>query len=298
MKRNILLFVVYISVFCCMLVSIPEKEASENKVEKEAQLVSVSNASKESEQLELEEYIVGVVASEMPVGFELEALKAQAVAARSFVVSRNYKVDDTTRSQVYSTIDKLKANWGAQYETNMAKISLAVEETKGEVLYYNGKVVNALYFSTSNGQTVNSEDYYQSALPYLVAVDSAWDLEENPRAEVSTTFQAKDIQAKLGLDVAVNSITIVSRYDNHRVNEVKVNSTIYTGRELREALGLRSTDFTVQADKDTYTFTTIGFGHGVGMSQYGANAMAKLGYSYKEILLHYYTGVTLEKSRE
>lgn len=245
-------------------------------------------------EIELEEYIVGVVASEMPSSFELEALKAQSVASRSFVVSRNYLVDDSTSSQVYKDENELKLLFGEEYNERITKVKEAVEATRGEVLYYNDQVINALFFSTSNGQTVNSQDYYTNELPYLQAVSSEWDLKVNENAVVETFYSFADLRKLLGISGSIN-ISIVSRYDNHRVKSVKVNDKSYTGRELRELLVLRSTDFTVSKQKDGYIFKTIGFGHGVGMSQYGAQGMALEGYSYTDILEHYYNNVEIKK---
>lgn len=245
-------------------------------------------------EIALEEYLIGVVASEMPSSFELEALKAQSVASRSFVVSRNFQVDDSTASQVYKDESDLRAVFGINYEEKISKIKEAVSATRGEVLYYEDQVVNALFFSTSNGETVNSQDYYENELPYLQSVSSEWDLEVNENAIVETFYSLEDLRKLLGISGSVN-ISVVSRYDNHRVKVVKVNNKNYSGRELRELLNLRSTDFSLTKDKKGYTFKTIGFGHGVGMSQYGAQGMALEGYSYQDILKHYYKNVEIKK---
>lgn len=289
-KSPFVVFVVYLFLFglCFMLLE-------ENKTVQEQNDIFVSITRDDGViELELEQYIVGVVASEMPSSFELEALKAQSVAARSFVVSRNYQVDDSTASQVYKDENELRLVFGNEYEERISKIQKAVEATKGEVLYYNNQVINALFFSTSNGQTVNSQEYYTNELPYLQAVSSEWDLKVNENAVVETFYSLADLRKLLGVSGPVN-ISIVSRYDNHRVKSVKVNNTTYTGRELRELLVLRSTDFTVTKQKDGYTFKTVGFGHGVGMSQYGAQGMALEGYTYDEILEHYYKNVEIKK---
>lgn len=242
----------------------------------------------------LEQYIVGVVASEMPASFSLEALKAQSVASRTFVASRNYTVDDSTTSQVYKSDDELKASFKSDYNWKIKKIKEAVESTKGEVLVYQGNIISALFFSTSNGYTVASQDYFTKELPYLQAVSSEWDLEVSENAIQTVTFTQQDLCKLLECNGTIQ-IEILSRYEDHRVKEVKVNKTIYTGRELREKLSLRSTDFLIDKVGDGYTFTTIGFGHGVGMSQYGAQGMALEGHSYQDILKHYYQGVEIHK---
>ena len=141
----------------------------------------------------LEEYLIGVIAGEMPVSFEKEALKAQAVASRTFVLSRNLKVDNTTNSQVYLNEDQMKENWGKQYEQNKKKIEEAIQETKGEVMTYQGKYISALFFSSSNGKTVNSEDYFTGEVAYLKAVDSHWDTSIDPHNTRKKTFTKKQL---------------------------------------------------------------------------------------------------------
>ena len=139
----------------------------------------------------LEEYLVGVIAGEMPISFELEALKAQAVASRTFVLSRSLKVDNTTASQVYLTDEEMKQKWGDNYLGNKEKIERAIEETKGKVMTYQGEYISALFFSSSNGSTVNCEDYFQGEVAYLKAVDSHWDLTIDPHNQKSQTKTGK-----------------------------------------------------------------------------------------------------------
>ncbi|MBQ9987198.1 MAG: stage II sporulation protein D [Erysipelotrichales bacterium] len=264
-------------------------------IENDREQVMVVVKRKEEEiEIPLEEYIVGVVASEMPASFSLEALKAQSVASRTFVASRNYVVDDSTSSQVYKSEQELKDTFQSEYEEKITKIKEAVEATRGEVLVYQGSIISALFFSTSNGYTVSSQDYFTNELPYLQAVSSEWDLEVNENVIQSVTFTNRDLCQLLSCNGTIQ-IEIISRYEDHRVKSVKVNDTLYTGRELREKLSLRSTDFLIEQTGDSYIFTTIGYGHGVGMSQYGAQGMALEGYSYQEILRYYYQGVEIYK---
>lgn len=296
-KKNtspITVFLVYIVLFlvCFNLLegTKPEQEVEEEDTEI---VVSIQRGTERIE-VSLESYVEGVVASEMPASFELEALKAQAVASRSYVISRGLRVDDSTSSQVYKSDEELQKLFKGDYEKRMAKVREAVKATRGLVMYYDDVVINALFFSTSNGATINSQDYYANALPYLQAVSSEWDLEVNANAISEVTFSFEDIRQKLSCKGEIK-IDVISRYDNHRVKLVKVNGKEYSGRELRELLGLRSTDFSVTKNKDSFTFKTIGFGHGVGMSQYGAQGMALEGYSYEDILKHYYKNVEIRK---
>lgn len=240
--------------------------------------------------LEIEDYLVGVVAAEMPASFELEAIKAQVVASRTFVYSRNLKVDDTVSSQVYQNDEVLKEKWKEKYDENIKKIKDAVNQTKGQVIVYDGQIIHAFFFSSSNMKTNNSEDYWNQAYPYLVSVDSSFDsikkdnkrTKEISKERINQVFQMK-----------VNNIEVIALYENKYVKEVSVNDKIYSGREIRELCDLSSSSFTIEKKANAYLFHTIGSGHGVGLSQYGAQGMALKGYSYIDILKHYYRGVEI-----
>ena len=240
----------------------------------------------------LEEYLIGVIAGEMPVSFEKEALKAQAVASRTFVLSRNLKVDNTTNSQVYLDDDEMKKKWGKQYAQNKKKIEEAIQETKGEVMTYQGEYISALFFSSSNGRTVNSEDYFTGEVAYLKSVDSHWDTSIDPHNTRSQTFTKQQL-ANI-FNVVPEQIKITSHTSSGYVDKVTINQKTYTGREIREKLSLPSSCFQIQFSSKGYTFITHGNGHGVGMSQYGAQAMALENNNYQDILHHYYQNIEIE----
>lgn len=264
----------------------------EDEKEKEPE-PSVSVFRQENEiQLPLEEYLLGVVASEMPVSFELEALKAQAIAARTFVAARNYQVDDTTASQVYKSDEELKAQWGDNYPTYIEKIKQAVNETQGKILTYQGSPITAAFFSSSNGTTNNAQDYWLNEVEYLQAVDSHWDNEVKENQK-ELTFSLSDLASKLGL-TSLSTFVITENYDNGYVKSVQADDQVFTGRKIREVLALPSSSFTITNNGNDITFTTTGSGHGIGMSQYGANGMALEGFHYDEILNHYYQNVKIE----
>ena len=233
----------------------------------------------------LEEYLIGVIAGEMPVSFEKEALKAQAVASRTFVLSRNLKVDNTTNSQVYLNEEKMKKNWGKEYKQNRKKIEEAIQETKGEVMTYQGEYISALFFSSSNGKTVNSEDYFTGEVAYLKAVDSHWDTSIDPHNTRKKTFTKKQLADIF--NVVPENIQITSHTSSGYVQQVTVNQKTYTGREIREKLQM-------EFSSNGYTFITQGNGHGVGMSQYGAQAMALENKNYQDILHHYYQNIEIK----
>lgn len=245
--------------------------------------------------IDLEEYVRGVVASEMPVRFEREALKAQSVAARTFALQRNLMVDDTTSSQVYKSDEELKAQWGDSYDANLSKIKDAVKATEGEVLTYDGAYITAAFFSSCEGKTNTSGEYWGKHTPYLISVDSPWDAQVNDNLTQKQEFTTAQLAEKLGFMNPIQSISDLQRYDSGYVKSVMIDTITFSGRELREKLNLRSNKITITMKGSDVTFEVAGFGHGIGMSQYGAEGMAKAGKSYQDILLHYYTGVKLEK---
>lgn len=244
------------------------------------------------ELLGLDDYLIGVVAGEMPLSFEDEALKAQTIASRTFAMSRGLKVDTTTNTQVYLTLDQMKKNWQDQFEEKYERLKNIVYSTHNQVMKYNDQYISALFFASSNGKTENSEDYFAaSSVPYLRSVESNWELSICPTIERTATFTKEDLNNKFGFEV--QEINILSHFDSGRVKEVMVNGNVYTGRAIRELLNLASSDFTIEVTTEGYTFHTVGYGHGVGMSQYGANGMALNGYSYDQILKYYYQGIEI-----
>lgn len=261
------------------------------------------NATGKIDNVLLEDYIVGVLAGEMPVSFEIEALKAQAVAARTYVMKRlvnnknsDYDIIDTTLNQVYLDNDELKKKWGNNYVNYINKLKTAVLETSGEYITYKDNIIDALFFSTSVGATENSEEVFVSALPYLRSVDSSWDAEVSPVFSENNTFNLKDFYNKLNLTYSNNlSIDVLQTTSTGRIKKIKINGTTFNGTTVAGKLGIRSDYFNISRDNDTVLVTTKGYGHGVGMSQYGAEAMAKKGYTYDKILKHYYKDVDIKK---
>ena len=242
----------------------------------------------------LEDYVVGVVAGEMPVSFEMEALKAQAVASRSYVlrkindnINNDYDVVDTTSNQVYLDLDDLKDNWGNDYVNYLNRVREAVNDTSMEYLEYDGEVINAMFFSTSNGYTEDCVSVFSSDVPYLRSVESSWDSSVNSNFSYRKEIDLKSFYEKLGLEYNNKlNILILERSNSNRVISLRINGVKFSGRDIYNKLGIRSTDFSIDQDGDKVVIITKGYGHGVGMSQYGAYGMAKEGYSYKEILDH------------
>ncbi len=250
----------------------------------------------------IEEYVIGVLAGEMPIEFEIEALKAQAVAARSYVmiqmernISKDYDVVDSVTNQVYLDKDYLMSVWSNSYNDNINKIKLAVLSTKGEYISYNNEVAEALFFSTSPGVTENSEDVFLNKVAYLRSVDSHWD-KESPAYFTSNTYDLKEFYNNLGLDYSDKIIIdVIEKTSTGRIKIIKINNREFTGNYICAKLDLKSTFFEIIQDGSMVIINNKGYGHGVGMSQYGAEGMAKEGYNYQEILTHYYTGVEIKK---
>lgn len=244
------------------------------------------------EKIDLNTYLIGVLGSEMSPTYEMEALKAQCVAARTFVASRNFQVDDTTNTQVYRDASQLKEAWGSKYQKYYQRLEKAVMETQDEVLTYQGSYISALFYAQSCGKSANAIEYFGNEVPYLQSVDSSSDCDESDHID-EVYVDVETLMQKLNLDEPPLSIEVPIRYDSGYVKSWNINHQSFSGREIREAFSLRSSAFEVTFDGQQFTFITKGYGHGVGMSQRGANAMAKKGSSYREILHHYYTDVEM-----
>ena len=259
--------------------------------------------------MELEEYLVGVVAAEMPASFPLEALKAQAVAARSYTLyhalhdgCRSGGADvctDSSCCQAFCSDARMREKWGSDYKENREKVERAVFETAAEVLLYEGAPIEALYHSASGGSTENVEDVYSASLPYLRAVMST--AEAGTARIVGTKRLTREAfaelineslpEAELDGRMLERQVEVEKAAASGRVQRIRLGGARITGRQMRALLSLDSTLFTISYSGDEVVISTKGYGHGVGMSQTGANAMALGGRSYREILAYYYTGV-------
>ncbi len=257
--------------------------------------------------LGMEEYLIGVVSAEMPAAFEDEALKAQSVAARTYAMYKSSQTDhegdvctNFAHCQAYISPDEMQKNWGDDYNLYYNKIKNAVYSTKGEYLSYNSEPIMAVFHSMGGGQTQNSSDVWGSHVPYLVSVPSPG--EEAASNYITTeiipfdTFKEKILAkypaVKLGsyLDVSQPVLN-----QSGHVKNIYIGTISISGEEMRSLFSLRSSKFELSFAENNVIFTVTGYGHGVGMSQYGANAMAKNGKTYKEILSHYYQGAVLSE---
>lgn len=272
--------------------------------------VTVKNGD-EVQEMDMQSYLVGVVAAEMPASFEPEALKAQSVAARSYALycAETGRHGDTAQvctdfacCQAWSSEDTLRRNWGGSYDEKLEKIKTAVEATAGEYLCYDGAPVFAAFHSSSAGATEDCGAIW-SARPYLISVDSPETADEVPNYISSVELSALDFRdtvlyARPDADFTGDEsewIGEITHDESGRVASAVLGGEKLSGTELRSLFSLRSTAFTLEYTGSSFLFTVTGFGHGVGMSQYGANVMAKSGADYREILAHYYPGTQLVK---
>lgn len=242
--------------------------------------------------IELEEYIIGVVAGEMPALFELEALKAQAIASRTYVINhlkRNPSITNTISDQVYITKDQMKEKWQDKYDIYYDKISNAVSSTKDLIITYQQEPIKAYYYAMSNGYTESSLNVFNEHNDYLQSIPSPFDQDNEKTITISKEEFCKN------LNITCNEITItdIIKDNSNRINKITINNKTFCGIEIRKLLSLRSTDFSIKEQPNYIEITTKGYGHGVGMSQYGANKMASLGYTYEEILKYYYQNIEI-----
>lgn len=253
----------------------------------------------------MSDYLPGVIAAEMPASFSEEALKAQAVAARTYILYCTKHVNpkhpqanictEAGCCLAYSDETKLRGTWGDKYDTNIAIIKKAVSDTDGQVLTFDEEPILASFHSSSAGKTESGSELWGN-VPYLVSVESPETGNDVP--DYVTTVEVSKENFKETVSAYKNEaafsdkpekwLTNTDLDDSGRVRSVTVGGVKLTGSEMRKLFSLRSTAFTLVYKNNMFLFTVTGYGHGLGMSQYGANVMAKNGFDYEEILSHYY----------
>lgn len=300
MKNKILLLIVV--VLSVIAISGSKKEttyfnnAKKEEVKEEIKLALKDTLTGEIKNIELEDYIVGVVAGEMPASFNEEALKAQAIASRTYAMYKmknsngTYDLVTDKTNQVYITEDKMKSLWQENFDYYFEKIKKAVYDTKDLIMTYNGDIILSLYFARSNGKTEDAIAVFGSNEEYLKSVESP---EENLTSEV--TISKDKFCNKLNISCDAINISNVLKSSSGRINSLNINGKTFKGTEIRTLFDLKSTDFDISIGSEI-KFVTKGYGHGVGMSQYGANKLAQNGKNYEEILKHYYQNINIEKN--
>jgi stage II sporulation protein D len=302
MKKILLFSFIFIIIPTIIIFYLVIEPISNNfKFTKNTTVKVYRSTSKVIEEVLLENYVMGVVAGEMPASFNIEALKAQAVAARTYIMfkmlhnkNKKYDVIDTVLNQVYIDDKELKKKWGKNYTKYKNKVKQAVKETAYQYVTYNGEVIDALFFSTSGGYTENSEDIFYTKLDYLKSVKSDWD-KISPVFKEQNEYEISDFCKMLHITCKNKPvIKVLSKTKGGKINIIMINNKKFTGKNIVKIFNLRTTNFTINVDSKVI-ITSHGYGHGVGMSQYGAEGMARVGYKYDEILKYYYTGVEIKK---
>lgn len=264
------------------------------------------------QEMDLGTYLTGVVRAEMPASFEPEALKAQASAARTYTLhnllggsNHGNTADictDSTCCQAYISREQALANWGENASTYEEKIESAVRETDGQTILYGGVPILAVFHSCSAGRTRSAGDVWQDDLPYLQPVSSPEPSDRIPNYYSRTEFSAEEFREKILASKPDADLSgPISDWlknpvldDSGSVETVEIGGVSIRGTAVRSILELRSACFEWEVQDNSLVFFVTGYGHGVGMSQYGAEQMAQDGADYQEILTHYYTGVTVE----
>ncbi len=258
------------------------------------------------------EYVCGSVAAEMPLAYHEEAIKAQAVACYTNALrlknsqsdaQKGDISDDSKVHQGYIDEAQRREKWGEDFEKYEQKLKEAVKAVENEALYYNGELCVAAFYAISCGKTEDAENIWGTEVPYLKSVKSEGD-KLSPQYASTVSFNREDfIKYAKNLDLTESDISdiktavkITEKSDSGTVLSATVCDKNFTGEEVRKAFSLRSPVFTVKTTADTVTFSVSGYGHGVGLSQYGSDYMARQGSTYKEILEHYYTDIEIKKS--
>ncbi len=317
----ILLMPMFIISSCDISISNRDMSSKQQIVESDLIITVYNHNTKKNMELGLEEYIIGVVAAEAPAAFEMEALKAQAVAARTYALWRKFTYGDREGNpehpgaivctshlhcQEWLSTEALRERHGKKWmKEYLPRIEEAVASTKGIIMTYNMQPIEPLYHSTSGGLTENSEDVFARTVPYLRSVSSPYEegspvLVDNCKITIKdfvAGIKAKHKDFKINTRKIASEINILERSNGGNIKKIKIGNKELTGREVRELFDLRSANFSVKVKGKDIHFTTKGYGHGVGMSQWGANGMAKQGSTFSEILKHYYQGVSLSVLR-
>ncbi len=260
-------------------------------------------------EMDMFEYICGSVAAEMPLAYHEEALKAQAVTCYTNALrlklntekTNNADISDNTAiHQGYINEAERRAKWGNDFEKYESKLKNVVNSVKNQAIYYNDRLIVAAFFAISCGKTESSGNLWSENVPYLTSVESQGDC-LSPQYATSVSFsldefvsKMKSANADFSIESLANAVTIKETSSTGTVLKAEINGNSYTGEEIRSIFSLRSPVFTVTSTDSSITFNVLGYGHGIGMSQYGADYFARQGYTYKDILTHYYSGVVVK----
>jgi stage II sporulation protein D len=294
MKNKILVLIIIVLIPICYLVVKQSNNNFSLKNETQPDIIVKLDYNNQEQELNLNNYLIGVVGAEMPATFNLEALKAQAVASRTFAVFniKDNVISTNTKEQAYQSNEELQTKWQDKYDEYYAKITDAVTSTNNIVIKYNNVPIKAYYYAMSNGYTESSITVFSEDLPYIDVVPSEFDEQVNNYLVTKSMSQA-DFCTALNIPNQSINISNIIKDSSNRVVSININNNEYSGTTIRKLLNLRSTDFTIEINNNEINITTKGYGHGVGMSQYGANYLANNNYTYQDILNYYYKNVEI-----
>lgn len=281
----------------------------DNQQQKDDTITVFLSSQNQNVEMDMFEYICGSVAAEMPLAYHEEALKAQAVTCYTNALrlklntekTNNADISDNTAiHQGYINEAERRAKWGNDFEKYESKLKNVVNSVKNQAIYYNEQLIVAAFFAISCGKTENSGNLWSESVPYLTSVESQGDC-LSPQYATSVSFsldefvsKMKNTKAEFNINSLTNAVAITKISPTGTVLKAEINGNSYTGEEIRSIFSLRSPVFTVNSTDSAITFNVLGYGHGIGMSQYGADYFARQGYTYKDILMHYYTGVVIK----
>ena len=281
----------------------------DNQQQKDDTITVFLSSQNQNVEMDMFEYICGSVAAEMPLAYHEEALKAQAVTCYTNALrlklnsekTNNADISDNTAiHQGYINEAERKAKWGNDFEKYESKLKNVVNSVENQAIYYNEQLIVAAFFAISCGKTESSGNLWSESVPYLTSVESQGDC-LSPQYATSVSFsldefvsKMKNTKAEFNINSLTNAVAITKTSPTGTVLKAEINGNSYTGEEIRSIFSLRSPVFTITSTDSSITFNVLGYGHGIGMSQYGADYFARQGYTYKEILMHYYTGVVVK----
>ena len=293
MKNKILLVVVVLLTIIAVISFYHKKTnfyLQQNYVDKPKTFIYLKDYDKK---IDLNDYIIGVVAAEMPALFNEEALKAQAVVSRTFALYQmEHKGYVTLADQAYIREDEMHQKWRDDFNKYYERIKKAVLDTGNLCILYNNELIKAYYFAISSGTTADVKTVFNETYDYLIPVDSSFDKNVS-KYETLTDVDLSTFKNKLNID-QINSLNVI-KDDQGYVSQVVINSNTYSGIDIRRIFNLRSAAFDININDNQISFTCFGYGHGVGMSQYGANELAKNSYDFKRIINYYYQNVEIKE---
>lgn len=281
----------------------------ENKSQSDDTITVFLSSQNQNVEMDMFEYVCGSVAAEMPLAYHEEALKAQAVTCYTNALRLKLNAEKTNQADIsdntaihqgYINESQRKEKWGDDFEKYESKLKTVVNAVKNEAIYYNGQLIVAAFFAISCGKTENSENLWSENVPYLKSVESPGDC-LSPQYATSVSYSSDEFVSKMKTketdfytENLTNAVVVTETSPTGTVLKAQIGKKTYTGEEIRSIFSLRSPVFTVVSTENSITFNVLGYGHGIGMSQYGADYFARQGYTYKDILTHYYSGVVVK----